>query len=573
LDGDQYAVAVDERERLLGGVNGVLDTIRDQLIAHLGDQTERAWRLGRTVGKAVYPPDIYRHLDQPPRVENNVDPKSGDIGQPSPPARTLGELVSRPRDASRKLNPAMNARQRPQRVWSTLAPYPYEPGSRAPDEGWCMDVRQLWAELRLGDSLPDSFVNAERRGQWEAPDELRRVFNDLVLAARERLRRLAAAQSATTPTTLPATPAAAAALAPSAGGGESRERRVPSAEDLSPSEKKAMYDELLRKKQAMDPAGKYIGESLPILQVFDTIVKLNKKSHKPILILGPSGVGKTTIAELIHRSSSRKDWPFYPTQASTSTHGVDKRIPLATWLGHVKDSGIAALDPKGAKGLLQTCDKGSIFLDELVEVDPDFQTFLLQVLDKALLSPVGAKDLAQFKPDVRLIFATNADPEEAVDEGKLRHDLLRRIGNRRIIIPSLRSRRSDIILFARSACPEGPLDAKVLLALIRYSWPGEVGELMDVLEAATEGEGDQKKLLLDRIEFAVNQEIVEDVRRTEDSEAEDWVFQLLESALREQGLEKRKGLHKRMAELLRVSKATISRIAKRVHPDDPSQDG
>ena len=232
------------------------------------------------------------------------------------------------------------------------------------------------------------------------------------------------------------------------------------------------FQRLLANKRRMDSDGSYIGESLPILRVFEAIAILNRNSNAPMLVLGPSGAGKSEIAELIHRTSGRAKGPFHREQASSS-RGSDYRVVQGDWVGFAKDSGISGIPREGKTGLLEEFAGGTIFVDELADMHSDLQGLMRDILQYRPVPKVGSGGKQQFKPDVRIIFATNVNPEEAVQGGRLRHDLLYRIGTGRITIPSLETRKSDIVLFARAACPSGPLDPRLLLALLRHSWPKE----------------------------------------------------------------------------------------------------
>jgi hypothetical protein len=184
------------------------------------------------------------------------------------------------------------------------------------------------------------------------------------------------------------------------------------------------YRRLRGVKRDVDPEDLYVGESLPILRVFEKIVQLNRDPLQPVLILGPTGAGKSGIAELIHRHSKRPG-PFRREQASDNRL-ADFGFVKARWTGHGRHHGVANVPPAGTRGILEEASGGTVFVDELGELSPEFQVFLLDVLDRKPI-PKAVGEGSPVVPDVRLIFATNENIEAAVQGGKLRKDLIRRI--------------------------------------------------------------------------------------------------------------------------------------------------
>ena len=185
-----------------------------------------------------------------------------------------------------------------------------------------------------------------------------------------------------------------------------------------------------------DKKGTYIGESLPILRVFEEIKRLNLDHNAPILILGETGVGKTEIADLIHVHSGRKGECRH--ESAVTGYNADAGLWRGHWIGYGKQSGLHNIEAGGHPGVLQKYKGGTIFLDECGDMTPEFQTFLLAVLDQkpmSLTSGVGD----QVKPDVRMIFATNRDLTKLVEAESFRHDLYDRLRTRMITIPPLRA--------------------------------------------------------------------------------------------------------------------------------------
>jgi len=252
-------------------------------------------------------------------------------------------------------------------------------------------------------------------------------------------------------------------------------------------------------KNELDPKNEYIGHSFPILKVLGRISLFNKDIDEPVLILGPTGSGKSEIADLIHKWSERRAKPYKREQASDNKPS-DMTILKGRWIGFGSEHGLAGISrDKGATGILQDCDGGTVFVDEAADLSMDAQGFLLDVLDRKPIPPTAGKG-APFRPDVRLIFATNADLDEAVRGGKFRRDLLRRIRVRTIDIPPLSDRKDDIFEIVRKICENCDPTFQFWLSLLRYTWPGNVGELIAVLKLAR-SKRTQGRLDLDSLEW------------------------------------------------------------------------
>lgn len=197
-------------------------------------------------------------------------------------------------------------------------------------------------------------------------------------------------------------------------------------------------------RKTIDPEGIVIGSSPALLEVFEQIQHANLMEELPaVLLLGERGVGKTHIAELLHKSSTRAKKPFEVINAGGG--GGDINIQRGEWIGYGKGHGIQHIDKNGQAGHLMKADGGTLFVDEFASFSHDLQVNFLSVLEKKSVQKVGGET---FSPDVRCIFATNADVEKLIGDGVLRRDLLDRIPIT-CRIPPLRDRRGDILLLAR----------------------------------------------------------------------------------------------------------------------------
>ncbi len=236
----------------------------------------------------------------------------------------------------------------------------------------------------------------------------------------------------------------------------------------------------LRKK---DDFKEIIGKSEEIQQVF-TLVNKVADCTSTILISGESGTGKELIAKAIHYRSGRSNSQF----VSINCGALPENLLESELFGHVKGSFTGAIKDKD--GLFKVASGGTFFLDEVGETSPAIQVKLLRVLQEREIIPVGAT--APIKVDVRLIAATNADLERAMNEDYFRADLYYRLNVIPIIVPPLRSRRDDIPLlvdhFLKQATERSgrkrTIAKNALEILVNYDWPGNVRELENIMERA-----------------------------------------------------------------------------------------
>mgnify|MGYP001206221097 CR=1 FL=1 len=227
-----------------------------------------------------------------------------------------------------------------------------------------------------------------------------------------------------------------------------------------------------------------LGNSPPIRHVLDVVERV-APTDTTVLVLGESGTGKELLARAVHYCSHRATGPFL----SVNCGAFPENLLESELFGHVKGAFSGAVQDK--KGLLEVCDQGTFFLDEIGELGIDTQVKLLRVLEDRALLPVGGT--TPRRVDVRFICATNKDLEKQVQKGRFRADLYYRINVVPIRLPALRERMKDVpLLAAHFLAKYSRLQGKVFReigldvqqALLGYDWPGNVRELENTIQRA-----------------------------------------------------------------------------------------
>lgn len=237
-------------------------------------------------------------------------------------------------------------------------------------------------------------------------------------------------------------------------------------------------------KSDYNPSKDFIGKS-PAIEKVRTLIKKVAASKISVLITGETGTGKEVVANEIHRESDRAQKPFVPVVCSS----LSETLLESELFGHEKGAFTDAISEH--KGKFELADGGTIFLDEIGEINPSVQVKLLRVLQEHKFERVGGE--VPVEVDVRVIAATNKNLEEEVKAGRFREDLFFRLNGIQIEVPPLRERKDDISLFIdsfveRYAKENGKknikVDEKARKAMVRYMWPGNIRELQHAVESA-----------------------------------------------------------------------------------------
>lgn len=238
----------------------------------------------------------------------------------------------------------------------------------------------------------------------------------------------------------------------------------------------------LRSRQTFQ---KIVGESDVMQRVYARINQV-KDVDASVLITGESGTGKELVARAIHDEGKRKNERFVVVNCAA----IPENLLELEFFGYRKGSFTGATQDR--KGKLELADKGTIFLDEIGDMPLNLQGKLLRALQEKEFSPVGSSEVRH--TDVRVIAATNQDLKAMIAQQKFRQDLYYRLNVVEITMPPLRDRMSDVPLlcahFLHQSASEMNKDSKGLTpaaqeALMRYSYPGNVRQLANILEYAT----------------------------------------------------------------------------------------
>lgn len=225
-----------------------------------------------------------------------------------------------------------------------------------------------------------------------------------------------------------------------------------------------------------------IGHSSKMLKVYEAIKQV-ARTKATVLIEGESGTGKELVANAIHQISDRAKQPYITVNCAALSEGVLE----SELFGHEKGAFTGAIDKK--IGRFEAANKGTIFLDEIGEINQTVQVKLLRVLEERVIEHVGSN--IPINVDIRVIAATNKKLSEEIKEGKFREDLYYRLNVIKIEMPPLRERREDITLLIDNFIKEfsavhsieiKSVDKKVYKILSSLQWEGNVRELRNMIE-------------------------------------------------------------------------------------------
>ena len=232
------------------------------------------------------------------------------------------------------------------------------------------------------------------------------------------------------------------------------------------------------------PESEMIGSSPQMVDIYKVVSRV-APTDATILVQGDTGTGKELIARMVHRNSPRAAHPFLPVDCAS----IAPSLLESELFGALRGAYTGA--DRDRMGIFEAANHGTVFLDEIGDIELNFQLRLLRFLQEHEVRPLGS---ARSKPvDVRVIAATNRDLQKLVEEGKFREDLWFRVNVVKIVLPPLRERKGDVPLLAHHFVrkynelyrQQTRLTDSGLKALQEYVWPGNVRQLQHVLERLT----------------------------------------------------------------------------------------
>ena len=232
------------------------------------------------------------------------------------------------------------------------------------------------------------------------------------------------------------------------------------------------------------PESEMIGSSPQIVSIYKIVSRV-APTDATVLLEGETGTGKELIARMIHANSSRADHPFLPVDCAS----IAPNLLESELFGAMRGAYTGA--DRDRMGVFEAANRGTVFLDEIGDIEVNFQLVLLRFLQDHEIRPLGA---SRSKPvDVRVIAATNRELQKMVEQGRFREDLWYRVNVVRILAPPLRERTGDVPLLAHHFVRKynqlysqrARLTESGLRAMQEYTWPGNVRQLQHMLERLT----------------------------------------------------------------------------------------
>ncbi|HEX3203738.1 MAG TPA: sigma-54 dependent transcriptional regulator, partial [Nitrospiraceae bacterium] len=314
---------------------------------------------------------------------------------------------------------------------------------------------------------------------------------------------------------------------------------------------------------AWSPGVAILGDSPEMRRVLDLVARVAPTTTN-VLICGESGTGKELIARALHAQSRRGDGPFVPVDCVS----LPDTLLESELFGHEKGAFTGAHASK--PGLFELAHGGTVFLDEVSAMSPMLQSRLLRVIQERQVRPLGGTRFLDI--DIRVLAASNHDLEEACRKGTFRHDLYYRLNVIQIQLPPLRERAGDVTVLAQAflknyaarnpvASPRR-LSPETLEVFRRYSWPGNVRQLHNVVErAAALASGES--IGPDHLPDELHGRVPDDADSTRFKDAKQAVVRSFERQFLADLLKRNHGHMSRAAREAGVDRKTIERMVKK----------
>lgn len=311
-----------------------------------------------------------------------------------------------------------------------------------------------------------------------------------------------------------------------------------------------------------------IGKSQGLMEVLHTVARI-VRTDASVLVTGESGTGKELIAEAVHANSRRARQPF----VKVNLGGISQSLFESEMFGHKKGAFTDATSDRA--GRFELADKGTIFLDEIGDLDLSCQVKLLRVLQDQTYEVLG--DSRPRKVDVRVVSATNADLRKRVEERTFREDLFYRINLITVHLPALRERKEDIPLLVRhfadlqtrhNGLPHTDFSADAMEFLCKLPYPGNIRELKNLVERTMLVSG---KTRLEASDFERQYPHLEEVAHVASGSFAGMTLDEIERVTIRQALARYEGNLSQVAQALGISRAALYRRLEKYHLVPPSQ--
>jgi DNA-binding NtrC family response regulator len=301
-----------------------------------------------------------------------------------------------------------------------------------------------------------------------------------------------------------------------------------------------------------------IGKSGPVQDILRLVSRV-AGTTATVLIWGETGTGKELVARAIHQNSSRRDRPMVKLNCA----GIPEGLLESELFGFEKGAFTGAVERKIGK--FELADQGTIFLDEIGDMNPGAQAKILRILQEMEFERLGG--IKSIKIDVRIIAATNRDLTEAVKQGMFREDLFHRLNLFSIHMPSLRQRVEDIPILADHFLKEAnrrfetsiaSISSEAMNYLMKYEWPGNVRELKNTIERSvlvTDGDVLASKFLPPHVTKNVSEKTTASIPRLDMDLAE--TLRNVERQLILDALERSDGVQRKAAKLLGITERML----------------
>jgi two-component system response regulator AtoC len=327
-----------------------------------------------------------------------------------------------------------------------------------------------------------------------------------------------------------------------------------------PNRYRLINSKLIKKPIKNIGMGELVGVSSAMQQVYEKIIRASQV-NSIVLLHGESGTGKELAARAIHDNSDRKNNPFIPVNCSA----IPDNLLESELFGYVRGAFSGAV--ANTQGILKTASSGTVFFDEIGELDIRLQAKLLRFVEDRIVKPLGSNK--SYEIDVKIIVATNRDLLEEIHHGRFRQDFFYRINILPINMPSLRTKREDIPLLVDHFLKKyGKGDLRVvrgisteaLSAFFQYHWPGNVREMENLIQQAIIM-GSGPILTLDNFPSELTHKNLDQLYLENEGIP---TLKEVEKELISKALEETKGNVTSAAKLLGIDRKTIYRKVKRL---------